>query len=89
MDTTLIEQFFKVPESASPQLIAIIADVRKQNEQYNFIKYFIEKNGWPRWQDAEIAGKEKIVTNIPFVKEGEQEVNGFFFTKLDTVTGRS
>ena len=77
----LIERFFSIPEDASPQLKAIVNDIRKQNDRYDFIEYFVDKNGWPRWQDAEVTGGQRIIANIPFTKNGENEVNGFFSGK--------
>ncbi len=94
-----IERFFKLPMNASQVLKRIVEDLREKDANVPFVEKFIEQQGYPIWEKAEIRlpltqkGINKEQANqatgtdtiivIPTVLLNEEFVKSLFCAKMD------
>lgn len=94
-----IERFFKLPMNASQVLKRIVEDLREKDANAPFVEKFIEQQGYPIWEKAEIRlpltqkGINKEQANqatgtdtiivIPTVLLNEEFVKSLFCAKMD------
>jgi len=91
------ENFFKVPDNASPVLKRIAKELERQNKTKEFITAFIAKEGFPIWaksrierqrkngniSDFDADGLEDTTVYIPLVVSAENYVTGFLKATVD------
>jgi len=53
------ENFFKLPDNASPVLKRIAKELERQNKTKEFITAFIDKEGFPVWAKSRIERQRK------------------------------
>jgi len=91
------ENFFKIPDNASPVLKRIAKELERQNKSKEFIKAFIAKEGFPVWGKSRIErqrknstisdfdgdGLEDTTVYIPLVVSADHYVTGFLKATVD------
>jgi len=91
------ENFFNLPENASPVLKRIAKELERQNKSKEFIKAFIAKEGFPVWGKSRIErqrknstisdfdgdGLEDTTVYIPLVVSADHYVTGFLKATVD------
>jgi hypothetical protein len=80
-NSRLSEKFFSY-SGTNPEMMAFINEIQKQNEQKNFLKFFVENNGYPIWDKSVIKTSTKgTFAIIPLVLNNVSETNGFIVAK--------
>jgi hypothetical protein len=71
-DLLIVENFLKTPESASPLLLGVVADIRRKEENFHFLKKFIQANGVPVWEKC--VSNRDLFSNSPFLSKGNNSI---------------
>jgi len=91
------ENFFKLPDNASPVMKRIVKELERQNKTKEFITAFIAKEGFPIWDKSRIErqrknghiadfdadGLEDTTVYIPLVVSADHYVTGFLKATVD------
>lgn len=77
-ETQALLRFFSYPSTLDTNIKQIANDVERQNNQFHFLEYFIDNNGYPAWDKYQmVASGIGTVAIIPFSFDGQEETNGF------------
>ena len=75
-------KFFAYPASVDTNIKQIAQEIKRQNEQYHFLQFFIDNNGYPAWDKYQMATSGVgTVAIIPFSFDAQQETNGFMICR--------
>jgi uncharacterized membrane protein YgcG len=62
-------QFFALPVNATPELQMMVEDIKRQNQQYNFIPDFARNNGYPVWDEVISSAGSSIIQSSELLLE--------------------
>ncbi len=74
----MINRFFDLSSVSDPTVKEFAEQIKAQNDQFNFLGYFVKNNGylqWAKFEKLKNAAETSII--IPFVLNGQNEFNGF------------
>ncbi|PWV55536.1 hypothetical protein [Chitinophaga sp. S165] len=73
-----LSSFFDSSGVTNPEVLAILNEIKRQNQEKNFLRYFVDNNGYPVWNKAIVPTNPKIGTTlIPLSSKSRSEIQGF------------
>ncbi len=54
-DTEIEKKFFQIPADTDPAVIAVVAQIKAQNEQLSFVDQYVGYAGYPIWNKAKMS----------------------------------
>ncbi len=99
---SITQKFFTIPSKTDPSILKVINEIKKRNNNKEFITAFVKQHGYPVWNKVLIGKNIKpryensftnavndssIIAYIPYVLEDSTKINGYIVASIsDSIT---
>ncbi len=99
---SITQKFFTIPSKTDPSILKVINEIKKRNNNKEFITAFVKQHGYPVWNKVLIGKNIKpryensftnavndssIIAYIPYVLEDSTKINGYIVANIsDSIT---